>query len=189
MKLIVGLGNIGDEYNNTRHNIGFMCLDEYAKENKFVFRNKFNALMYKGIFFNEQVIFIKPTTYMNLSGEAVKKFMDFYTIQLKDLLIIQDDLDLPFGEIRLKKNSSSGGQNGIKSIINHLNSQDFIRLKVGITNEYKRDVKIFVLSKFSKIEQKKLPEIYQCSNQIITEFIKGSEFNILTNQLAQIKNK
>ena len=135
MKLIVGLGNPGREYENTRHNIGFMALN-YFPGNNFD-GEKFNAMYKKTKIEEEDVLFIKPLTYMNLSGEAVERYVNFYKIDHKDILIIQDDLDLPTGTIRLKYKSSSGGHNGIKSIINLLGTDELPRLKVGISNNNK----------------------------------------------------
>ena len=116
MKLIVGLGNPGREYKNTRHNVGFMALDYYL--GKVNWKIKMEANFYSTQINDEQVIFIKPLTYMNLSGIAVKKVVDFYNIDVKDILVIQDDLDIDFGNFKVKKNSSSGGHNGISKIIN-----------------------------------------------------------------------
>ena len=118
MKLIVGLGNPGKEYENTRHNIGFMILDNYLKDA--VWTNKYKGLVTTLNINNDKVIFLKPVTYMNLSGESVREIVNFYKINIEDILIIHDDLDLSLGKIRIKKNSSDGGHNGIKSIINNL---------------------------------------------------------------------
>ena len=112
MKLIVGLGNPGKEYENTRHNIGFMVLDYYADNNNW--KEKWNSLYTELNMNGEKILLIKPLTYMNLSGHAVIQFINFYKIELKDILIIQDDLDLAVGKYRLKTNSSNGGHNGIK---------------------------------------------------------------------------
>ena len=170
MKLIVGLGNPGKEYENTRHNIGFMALN-YFPGNNFE-QEKFDSLYYKTKINDEDVLFIKPLTYMNLSGQAVAKFANFYKIDPKDILIIQDDLDLPVGVIKLKYKSSSGGHNGIKSIIQELNTDEVPRLKIGISNDKLMDTKDYVLHKFSKEElsilEKKMPLI----QEIIENFIK-----------------
>lgn len=148
MKLIVGLGNPGKEYENTRHNIGFMVIDKLLDEVKY--KNKFEALYY--IDNSNNVIFIKPQTYMNLSGLSVKKFVNYYNIKMEDIMVIQDDLDLNFGNYKFKFDSSSGGHNGIKSIIENLNSKAFFRMKIGILNQNKKEAKDFVLSKFSSSE-------------------------------------
>ena len=113
MKLIVGLGNPGQEYQNTRHNIGFRYLDLFIKEKKLGnFKEKFNGLYLKTTYNNQDIIFLKPLSYMNLSGEVVKKYKDYYKIDSKDILVIHDDLDIEIGKIKLKENGSGGGHNG-----------------------------------------------------------------------------
>ena len=154
MYLIIGLGNPGKEYEKTRHNIGFYYLDKFAEENNFsITKQKFNSLYGETFINNEKHIFVKPQTYMNLSGEAVKKFVDFYNIPSKKILIIHDDLDLQIGTLRLKTNSSSGGHNGLKNIELHLNTREFVKLKVGISKNDDFEVKDYVLGNFSKKEQ------------------------------------
>ena len=123
MKLIVGLGNPGKEYENTRHNIGFMVIDNYLKNEKF--KTKFNGMYLKKVINNEEVIFLKPLSYMNLSGEVVKKYVNYFKINLSDLLIISDDLDMPCFKIKLKYKGSSGGHNGLKNIIQNINTEEF----------------------------------------------------------------
>ena len=147
MKLIVGLGNPGKEYNNTRHNIGFMVIDNYLGDVKF--KEKFNGLYFEKNVNGDKIIFLKPQTYMNNSGDCVSKFVKYFNISTEDILVIQDDLDINVGMFKFKLNSSSGGHNGIKSIINCLGHDNFFRLKVGIKNEYKNDTIDFVLGKFS----------------------------------------
>ena len=149
MKLIVGLGNPGKEYVNTRHNIGFMLIDKYLGDVKF--KEKFNGLYYETSSL-DKVIFLKPQTFMNNSGECVVKFANYYNIKPEDILVIQDDLDIYVVRYKFKINSSSGGHNGIKSIINNLGTDSFFRLKIGISNTRKNDVIDFVLGKFSKEE-------------------------------------
>lgn len=164
MKLIVGLGNPGKEYENTRHNIGFWALDNYLDNVSFKHEKK--ADVYK----DNSVIYIKPNTFMNLSGEAVKYYMNYFKIDKKDLLVIQDDLDLPLGKIRVKNNSSAGGHNGIKSIINEIGSNEFLRLKVGISKNSK-DIVDYVLGKFSREEKEVLNNSCNVINNIINDFI------------------
>lgn len=170
MKLIIGLGNPGKEYENTRHNIGFMVLDNYLKSG--TWQKKYNALYTTEIINNEKVMFIKPTTFMNLSGNSVIEFVNFYKIEPQDILVIHDDLDLPFGKIRIKVSSSAGGHNGIKSIIERLGTNNFARLKIGISHNTNGDTKDFVLGKFSKEQQEKLDKLYPLTNKIIEAFIK-----------------
>lgn len=167
MKLIVGLGNPGKKYENTRHNIGFILVDQYLGNIKF--SDKFNSLYYKTVINNVDVIFIKPQTFMNLSGDSVIKFVNYFNIKLCDILIIHDDLDMMCGTFKLKSNSSSGGHNGIKSIQSSLNTIDVPRLKVGILNEYKKDTNDFVLGNFSKVEINKI--LKNNLNNVVDMFI------------------
>lgn len=132
MKLIVGLGNIGREYANTRHNIGFMVVDELAKRLGLSFNKEDRHAMYTEFRNPEKIIIIKPTTYMNLSGIAVGEYANFYHIDPEDIAVISDDMDLPVGHIRIRKKGSAGGHNGLKSIMQHLGTEDFPRFKIGI---------------------------------------------------------
>lgn len=179
MKLIVGLGNVGKEYENTRHNVGFMVLDYYLGDVKWSKNN--NAYIYKTQIGKETILFIKPTTYMNLSGEAVAYFMNYYKIDIKDLLVIHDDMDLEMGIVRLKYDSSSGGHNGIKDIINHLGTQEFLRLKVGISKPIDNKID-YVLSKFNKKEIEVLNEELLKTNEIIDDFINNKNMESLMNK-------
>lgn len=169
MKLIVGLGNPGKEYNNTRHNTGFMVIDDYLNYPEY--QEKFKALYYKKNVNNEIVYFVKPLTFMNLSGESVREFVQYFNIDIKDILIIQDDLDEEIGTYKLKKNSSSGGHNGIKNIIKELKTEEFARLKIGIKNNQVNNVIDFVLSKFSAEELKTFAKLMPTYHQIIDSFI------------------
>ena len=169
MKLIVGLGNPGKEYINTRHNIGFMVIDNYLGNVKF--KEKFNGLFYELNSNEKKIIFIKPQTYMNNSGECVSKFAKYYGVNKQDIMIIHDDLDLNVGTLKFKINSNSGGHNGIKSLICYLGSNGFFRMKLGIKSNEKRDVIDFVLGKFSKSELD-LFDFDKC-NRAIDDFIKN----------------
>lgn len=183
MKLIIGLGNPGSKYDNTRHNAGFMFLDFFANKNNVSFSKKANY-QYAQINQNgTKVILLKPETFMNLSGEAVKNVMDFYKIDPVDIIVIYDDLDMEFGKLRVKDNSSSGGHNGIKNIISHLHTQEFMRIKIGIKNEYKKDVKAFVLSKFSKDEIVEFDNIFEKVNNACEQFIDGKTIEEIRKQL------
>lgn len=170
MKLIVGLGNPGKEYEKTRHNVGFMILDSYLKDEKW--KEKFNALYVEKVIDGIKVLFVKPLTYMNLSGDAVVKFVNYYDIDINDVLVIHDDLDISFGTYKLKFNSSDGGHNGIKSIINRFNSKAFSRLKIGVSHDKSIDTKDYVLGEFSKIELDTLNNSQTLFEKIIESFIK-----------------
>lgn len=169
MKCIVGLGNPGKEYENTRHNIGFMVLDAYAKEA--TWQKKFDGFVQIITVNGEKVLLIKPLTFMNLSGDCVRKAVDFYHISVEEILVVQDDLDLPFGKVRIKKNSSAGGHNGIKSIIRSLQSDAFCRLKIGIGFSERIDTVDYVLSKFSKKEMAFLEDNLDYYCDIINTFL------------------
>lgn len=169
MKLIVGLGNPDKEYDKTRHNVGFMVIDNYLGSVNW--SNKFNALYCEKVINGEKIIFVKPLTYMNNSGNAVGEFVRYFNIDSKDILVIQDDLDLNVGDYKLKMHSSSGGHNGIKSIIASLGNQDFPRLKVGIGSVKKDEVIDYVLGKFSKSELEVLNELFNTFDKIINSFI------------------
>lgn len=184
MKLIVGLGNPGKKYDNTRHNIGFMCVDAWLKQNctTFSLNKKFEAEMAELNINNDKVIVIKPQTFMNLSGSSVGKVLNYYNIDLDDLIVIQDDLDLEFGKIRLKFNSSSGGQNGIKDIIKHLHSQEFLRIKVGIKNQFKHNAADFVIANFNQEEKQQLEQIIAQVCAILDDFSLGEVRSDLMNK-------
>lgn len=153
MKLIVGLGNPGNEYKKTRHNIGFMFLEklEVAYGLSFSLDKQFKCLICEKIINNEKVIFCKPVTFMNLSGEAVKKVCKYYKIETSDILVIHDDLDLPVGKIRIRYNGSSGGQKGMQNIIDLLGTNEIKRIRIGISKN--NDTISHVLGSFSYDEQ------------------------------------
>ena len=171
MKLVVGLGNKGREYENTRHNMGFMLVDRYLQYRNITdkFKEKFNAIYIETTINNEKVIFIKPMTYMNNSGIAVRAFVDFYKLNSEDILIISDDLDLDLGKFRLRRNGSSGGHNGLKSIISQLGTDNFKRLRIGISND-KDDVINYVLSKFSKKELNDIDTMFDTLVDVLDDY-------------------
>lgn len=169
MKLIVGLGNPGKDYQNTRHNVGFLVLDNYLNTSDW--KEKFNALYHEERIEGDKVIFVKPLTYMNLSGDAVVKYVNYFDVNIDDILVIHDDLDLPFSTYKLKKNSSAGGHNGIKSIINRLGNQSFARLKVGVSHDRSVDTKDYVLGNFSKKEKEQFEVMQKDFNKIIESFV------------------
>ena len=171
MKLIVGLGNPGKEYENTRHNIGFNVLNKYLEKNSLKLdKDKFNGKYTKTSINDEDVILLEPQTFMNLSGDSVRKVMDFYKINIDDILVIQDDLDMEVGKIKLKEKSSSGGHNGIKDIEEKLGTNNFKRLKVGISNNKLIDTKDYVLGKFTKEDKETLEKSYEICLNIIDDF-------------------
>ncbi|TLS35113.1 aminoacyl-tRNA hydrolase [Pseudalkalibacillus caeni] len=155
MKLIVGLGNPGRKYEDTRHNIGFKVIDQLSEKLGIELDNKkFNGIYGKKNIEGESIFLLKPYTYMNLSGESVRPIMDYFDIPLEDLLVVYDDLDLPVGKIRLRQKGSAGGHNGIKSLIAHLNSQDFKRIRIGVDRPPSgMSVPDYVLSRFRKEEE------------------------------------
>lgn len=168
MKLVFGLGNPGSEYANTRHNIGFIMLDDYIGEYKW--SKKFNGLYIEKNINGEKYVFVKPLSFMNLSGGVVSSFVNYYKVSYKDIIVIHDDLDLPVGKIRIKVNSSAGGHNGIKDIIRSLNTQEFMRIKVGISNNKNIDTKDYVLGNFSKSDLKIIKDIEKEVFEIIENF-------------------
>ena len=157
--LIVGLGNIGEEYRNTRHNIGFMVLDALAKASNIVFKDgRYGAtstLSIKG----RQILLLKPSTYMNLSGESVRELTDYYKVSEEEIIVIYDDISLDVGQLRIRAKGSAGGHNGIKNIIQHLGSEKFPRIKVGVGDKPKNwDLADYVLSRFPAEEQEAVEE-------------------------------
>ncbi|MBO1515126.1 aminoacyl-tRNA hydrolase [Metabacillus bambusae] len=176
MKLIVGLGNPGREYDQTRHNVGFMIIDKLSEELSIPLdSHKFNGLYGIGHISGEKVILLKPLTYMNLSGECIRPLMDYYEINDDELVVIYDDLDLPVGKIRLRTKGSAGGHNGIKSMILHLATQEFNRIRVGIdrpTNGMK--ISDYVLSRFSSDEEQGINEAIERSANACEKWLSTS---------------
>lgn len=160
MKLIIWLGNIGEKYAKTRHNAGFLAVEYLQKKYNFEdFKDsKFSALISEWNLSGEKIILAKPTTFMNLSGDAVVKIMNFYKIEKADILVISDDIDMDFGKIRLRDKWSHGGQNGLRDIIQKLGTDEFARLKIGIGRHEKMAVADWVLSRFSAEELRILEE-------------------------------
>ncbi|MFA6422739.1 MAG: aminoacyl-tRNA hydrolase [Candidatus Buchananbacteria bacterium] len=163
MKLIVGLGNPGKQYEKTWHNLGFLAIDKIAENltsSKFKEEKKFSALTSEGTLEKEKIILAKPTTFMNSSGQAVFALAKFYKIKIEDIIVVHDDIDLPLGKIRITVNSSAGGNNGVKSIIAFLKSQEFFRIKIGIATEElkKTDSADYVLEKIKTKNLKQVKE-------------------------------
>ena len=182
MKLIVGLGNPGREYENTRHNIGFMTIDEYANRiGVSINKDKFNGLYADTNINGEKVILLKPQAYINLSGEVIRKYIDFFKINIEDILIIHDDLDLAVGTYKIKPKGSSGGHNGLKNIELHLGTQEYKRIKIGISNNKLMDTKDYVLGKLSKEESEVLSNIRKEVMNILDDYFK-MDFDCLMNK-------
>ncbi|MCK5387776.1 MAG: aminoacyl-tRNA hydrolase [Candidatus Izimaplasma sp.] len=174
MKLVVGLGNPGRKYKSTKHNVGFMCLDYFAKENKLKFKkdNKFSGETLR----MGNLVLLKPHTFMNESGQSVRKIMNFYNISENDILIIHDDLDLPLGKTRLREKGSSAGHNGIKSIMSNIQTEEFKRVRIGIDKNPLYETKNYVLSSFSKKEKALVEPILIKVSEIITDFNNDVNF-------------
>lgn len=180
--LIVGLGNIGDEYRETRHNIGFMVLDALAKASNIVFKDgRYGAtttLSVKG----RQLILLKPSTYMNLSGNAVRYWMQQEKIPLENVLVVVDDLALPLGSLRLKGKGSDAGHNGLKHIAATLGTQNYARLRFGIGNDFPKGAQVdYVLGNFDEEDRKQMPERLELAGEIIKSFCLAG-LNLTMNQ-------
>ncbi len=158
--IVVGLGNFGAQYHKTRHNVGFMVLDEISQQFEFEFnKQKFKSLIEKTSLFDKKILFMKPLTYMNNSGEAVADAMNFYKLSAQNLIVVYDDITLDLGKIKIKHKGSAGGHNGIKSIINLIGGDIFVRVKVGISQKpHGYCLADWVLSKFKPEEEEKLGE-------------------------------
>lgn len=177
MYLIAGLGNPGKKYEYTRHNSGFLFMDYLsAKYDIKINKIKFKGLCGEGTIENEKVILLKPSTFMNLSGESIKEAMSFYKIESDNIIIIYDDISLPLGKIRIREHGSAGGHNGIKSIIQHTGTDKFKRIRIGIENPEKKkdDLADFVLDSFSKSELKDFSVAVENGVEAIPLMLKGN---------------
>jgi PTH1 family peptidyl-tRNA hydrolase len=185
--LIVGLGNPGAEYAKTRHNIGFRVLDALASKNGVAFQKKrdLKGEVAKFNVNNKEIMLLKPSTYMNLSGESVRKCLDYFKLGTETLFVISDDVDLPFGQLRLRSSGSSGGHNGLKSI-ESVSGQSYYRLKIGVGKDVARNLADHVLDTFTFEEEEKLPEIVKNTEAVIMAFSVGGYQNAL-NEMAQLK--
>jgi peptidyl-tRNA hydrolase, PTH1 family len=188
MFLIIGLGNPGEKYENTRHNLGFMVLDAIVKENNFPgfsFDKNFHAKISQGVIASEKIILVKPQTFMNLSGGAVKEIASYYKITGQNLWVVHDDIDIVLGKIKISQDSGPGGHNGIKSIIENLGTQNFVRFRAGIQPEKgkPKNVENFVIKNFLKQETNKQKETIEKTVLAIQTSIKNglekamNEFN------------
>lgn len=186
MKLIVGLGNPGRDYEQTRHNIGFEVIDELSDRfNIPLNQSKLKGFYGIGFYKGEKVLLLKPLTYMNLSGEAIRAIMDYYQIDQEDLLLIYDDLDLPVGKVRLRQKGSAGGHNGIKSTIQHLGTQQFNRIRIGIDRPVNgMSVPDYVLGRFQKEEYSTVMEAVKKSADACEAWM-GQSFLQVMNEYNQ----
>ena len=169
--LIVGLGNIGDEYENTRHNIGFKVVDAVAKENGLKFTTERLAAITEYKFKGRTLILVKPSTYMNLSGKAVNYWLQAEKISKENLLVITDDLAFQFGTLRMKTKGSDGGHNGLKSIQETLGTSEYARLRFGVGNEFSKGKQVdYVLGKWSEEEEKLLEPRIKLASEMVKSF-------------------
>lgn len=179
MKIIIGFGNPEAKYDGTRHNIGFAVLDEFQKTFKgnfsaFKMDTKLSSVISEGVINEEKILLVKPQLYYNLSGEVAKKVLSYYKQKKESLIVLHDDIALPLGRIKIITDSSAGGNNGIKSCIEHLKSQHFTRIKIGVWNEIKEKAGAsdFVLSKFNAKEKKVLGETINKVHRAIVDLIE-----------------
>ncbi|MBP5256946.1 MAG: aminoacyl-tRNA hydrolase [Mycoplasma sp.] len=185
MKLIIGLGNFPSEYDNTKHNVGFMVVDAWLqKNNTFLDKNEFNGWFKKFSNKNgESFIIAKPYTYMNLSGQFVQQITNFFKINHNDILIIADDLDTDLGNVRIRLSGSSGGHNGIKNIIELLGTENIKRIRIGISKPNdKNQVINYVLKKFTNDELTKLKPCIEIATNVIDDFVNGVKFDKIMNK-------
>lgn len=185
MFVIAGLGNPGKKYEKTRHNMGFLVIDRLAEKNDIkVNKIKHKSLVGDGFISDRKSLLVKPQTYMNLSGEALREVMDYYNVDIEDLIVIYDDFDIELGSIRIRKKGSAGSHNGMKSIIYQLQSQDFPRIRIGIGKSGSADWKDFVLGKLGKEEQKMIDDaVEKAADAVMCILEKGidkamNEYNI-----------
>ena len=175
MYLIIGLGNPEEEYAKTRHNMGFDTINKISeKYNIKVNKSKFNSLYGTGTIEEEKVILIKPQTYMNLSGEAVRDFMNFYKVTAEEIIVVYDDLDIEPGIIKIRKKGGAGTHNGMKSVVSEIKTEDFCRIRIGIGNPtYKNDLLNFILNKIPDEEYKVLQDAQDSACKAVIEILKN----------------
>lgn len=173
MKLIVGLGNIGKNYEQTRHNVGFMVIDALAHTmNVGAFKEHLGGESTTFILGDEKIMLLKPSKFMNLSGEVLQAYINYFRIELKDVLVVYDDMDLELGKFKVRQQGSSAGHNGLKNIELHLGTDEYNRIKVGISREKDRDAADYVLGKFNEYETEVLEKIIPNIVSAITDFIE-----------------
>jgi PTH1 family peptidyl-tRNA hydrolase len=178
LKIIAGLGNPGEEYSRTRHNIGFWVMETLAERWSFSWKKgRFNSLLAKGKYKDFECLLVEPQTFMNRSGEAITPLLDFYRVSLEDLIVFHDDLDLPLGRLKIKSGGGDGGHRGIRSLMESLSSGEFIRFRLGIGRPPQRvDPVEYVLRPWENEEKKELPEVIQKGIEALEYFLdKGLE--------------
>lgn len=183
MKLIVGLGNPGEGYSKTRHNIGFLAIDKLADKYNATFQleTKFKGMIASVNINGKKTLLLKPMTYMNLSGESIIKVVQFYKIALEDIIIISDDLDSHLGRVRIREKGSAGGHNGLKSIVNHLKTEEYRRIKVGIDRHPQIPVIDWVLKKFTNDELAVLENSFDNVVKALEAFVDDVPFTKISS--------
>mgnify|MGYP000011674669 CR=1 FL=1 len=184
-RLIVALGNPGREYVDTRHNIGWLLFDRWPLANELHWKEKFKGLFALTTIKGEQVVLLKPQTYMNLSGESVRPAMDFFKVDVNDVLVVHDEIDLPFGTLHLKKGGGLAGNNGLKSMAQHLPNQNFLRLRMGVGKPKYGDVASHVLGKFNKDEEEPFLEDFLDLGAKALEFYLKQGFQKAQNKYSK----
>jgi len=179
MKLIFGFGNVGEHFANTRHNIGFAVLDALAAGEgiEWQLKDRFKAYIAEGGLAGQKIMLAKPTTYYNLVGESVRAIKDFYKIDNRDILVIHDELALPFGTLRTRTDGSDAGNNGIRSLVAHV-GEDIARIRIGTANQHtaNHDASDFVLDHFSHEETQAMPQLVQAATQLVHDFVQHEKF-------------
>ena len=191
MKLVLGIGNPGENYQNTRHNIGFLVMDEISRKlgESFKLDTSFESMISKFTYKNEKVILVKPLTYVNLSGIALSKLMRYFKVELEDILVIVDDINLKTGYIRIREQGSDGGHNGLKNIIDFAGSKEFKRIRIGIGNDKDIPQKNYVLGKISQSEHKIIDPILSACADAAILFLEGVYFlDIMTKYNSMNKD-
>jgi len=192
--LLVGLGNPGKKYDGNRHNVGFMVVDELARAGGFPdFREKFSGVYAKGSFAGQDVVVLKPMTYMNVSGDCVQPAAAFHKIAPADVVVVHDELDVPFGDVRVKVGGGHAGHNGLRSLIDRLGTPDFVRVRVGVGRPppgFRGEVADYVLSDFDAVERATLPDVVKKALDAITRIAKDGAQAAMnaTNAKAPARN-
>lgn len=190
MQLIVGLGNPGEKYQYTRHNIGYMAIDNIVSaQQDYKIKKKFNSIIYETIIDNNRIILIKPETYMNNSGDAVFQIANFYKIDSKNILVLHDELDIPFGKIRIKSGGGNAGHNGLKSISKKIDN-NYTRVRLGIGHPGNKErVNGHVMGNFTGSEKEKLNQILNYLTNNIYEILNKKESFIANFELVEVQNQ